>query len=87
MNQEIRVAMERQYLGETEEERRNKFYYIMKAMNECGEIEFLHALSSICIERSHDESLGLDESKKAKWFIISKISSVLKDKLIKQRIN
>ena len=87
MNQEIRVAIERHYLGETEEERRNKFYYIMKMMNECGEIEFLHALSSVCIEKYHDESLLLDQSKKTKWFIISKMSSILKDKLIRQRVN
>ena len=87
MNQEIRVAIERQYLGETEEERRNRFYHIMKMMNECGEIEFLHALSSVCIERYHDESSRMDESKKTKWFILSKMSSVLKDKLIKQRVN
>ena len=42
--------MEKEFLGETAEERMERFYHIMKMMNECGEIEFLHALSSVCIE-------------------------------------
>jgi len=84
LNKETRIAMEKHYLGETPEERKNRFYYIMKIMNECGEVEFLHALSSICIERYHEEDFLLDQSRKRNWFIMSKLSSVLKSKLLEQ---
>ena len=82
MNQEARVTLERHFLGETIEERKRKFYLILKIMNECGEIEFLHALSSICSERYHEEDLLMDESKKKQWMIMSKLSNHLKNKLI-----
>jgi hypothetical protein len=84
MNQDIRIAMEREILGETVEERINRFYYIMKIMNECGEIEFLHALSSVCIEKYHNECILLDEAKKRQWITISQLSTVLKNKLMEQ---
>ena len=84
MNQEIRVAKERHFLGETTEERTKKFYHILKVMNECGEIEFLHALSMVCTERYLNESHAPDQSKKRKWFSMGKLSTGLKDKLLKQ---
>ena len=84
MDQEIRVAKERHFLGETTEERTKKFYHILKVMNECGEIEFLHALSMVCTERYLNESRAPDQSKKRKWFTMSRLSTVLKNKLMEQ---
>ena len=87
MNQNLRIIMEKEFLGETAQERMKRFYHIMKMMNECGEIEFLQALSSVCIERYHNERELRDDSKKRKWIVISKLSTVLKNKLVEQRAN